>query len=243
VFEAAHMIGWDRTPPPDEAHAELIHIPFGAVLGDDRRPLKTRSGENITLKALLDEAIQRGTTEVSARSKEPTAPTYGLPFRDLANIGRAVGIGAVKYADLSNDLVRDYSFNFDRMIAFEGNTGPYLQYAHARICSIFAKAGMSVGEHVKGDIRIHEPAEKQLALALLRYAGVVADAARSLEPHRLCTYLYDLANTYSSFYDQCPVVKAPDAATRASRLRLCDLTRRVLADGLKLLGIEAPQRM
>lgn len=244
VFDAVHMIGWDRVPgAPDERRAKLIHIPFGAVLGEDRRPLKTRSGENVTLRSLLQEATDRGTAEVMSRSKDPHAPTHGLPLRDLRHIGQAVGIGAVKYADLSNDLVRDYVFNFDRMIAFEGRTGPYLQYAHARICSIFTKAGITPREAASGKFQIIQPAEKQLALALLRYAGVVADVARTLEPHRLCTYLYELADTYSTFYDQCPVIKAEDEATRRSRLRLCDVVQRVLEDGLGLLGIDAPQRM
>lgn len=241
VFDAARLIKWNHTK--DGAEAELRHIGFGAVLGENKKPLKTRSGENVTLKALLSEAIQRGTEEVIKRAADPSAPTHGLPPDELEAIGRAVGIGAVKYADLSNDLVRDYVFNFDRMIAFEGNTGPYLQYAHARICSIFSKAGVDQSEAARGTFQISEPAEKDLALALLRYAGVVADAGAALEPHRLCTYLYDLANTYSAFYQSCPVIKANDPQTRQSRLRLSDLVRRVLADGLELLGIEAPRRM
>lgn len=249
VFDAARMIGWDRTP--DGTQADLIHVGFGMVLGEDKKPLKTRSGENITLKSLLTEAIERGVAEVMRRAEDPSAPTHGLPHRDLEAIGTMVGIGAVKYADLSNDLVRDYVFNFDRMIAFEGNTGPYMQYAHARVCSIFAKAGIdpnqadgSAGPGVAMNaIRIVHPAEKQLALALLRYGGVVVDVARTLEPHRLCTFLYGLADTYNTFYQECPVLKADDEATRISRLRLCDLVRRVLADGLGLLGIQAPQRM
>ena len=254
VFDAAHLIGYDRTP--DGAPARLIHIGFGSVLGADKRPLKTRTGENITLKALLTEAIERGTAEVRGRAADPEAPTHGLPDDELRAIGRAVGIGAVKYADLSNDLARDYIFNFDRMIAFEGNTGPYLQYAHARICSIFAKAGLEPAAVANpgagagpgagpgpGAILIREPAEKDLALRLLRYGAVVADVQASLEPHRLCTYLYEMANAYSAFYQQCPVLKAGDDATRRSRLRLCDLARRVLADGLNLLGMESPTRM
>jgi arginyl-tRNA synthetase len=218
-------------------------VGFGAVLGEDRKPLKTRSGENVTLRALLTEAIERGTQEVLRRAEDPAAPTHGLPRETLHAIGKAVGIGAVKYADLSNDLVRDYVFNFDRMIAFEGNTGPYMQYAHARVCSIFAKGGLSVREAASGDFLIGEPAEKRLALALLRYGGVVADTGRSLEPHRLCTYLYDLADVFNTFYQECPVLKAPEEPLRRSRLRLCHMVRRVLADGLDLLGIEAPQRM
>ena len=163
----------------------------------------------------------------------------------LTAIGRAVGIGAVKYADLSSDLVRDYVFNLDRMVVFEGNTGPYMQYAHARVCSIFAKAGLDVDAPVgTGDrYRIGEPSERALALALLRYPGVVRSVAESLEPHRLCTYLFELANAYSSFYEHCPVLKAQPEAVRDSRLSLCRLVRRVLADGLDLLGIEAPTRM
>lgn len=241
VFDAAHLIGWDITP--DGARAELFHIGFGAVLGENRKPLKTRSGENVTLKSLLTEAIERGVAEVTKRAEDPAAQTHNLPRQELEIIGKAVGIGAVKYADLSNDLVRDYVFNFDRMIAFEGNTGPYMQYAHARVCSIFAKGGISEREAASGDLRIAEPAEKRLALMLLRYGGVVADVGRSLEPHRLCTYLYDLADVFNTFYQECPVLKAEDDTTRRSRLRLSDLVRRVLADGLDLLGIEAPQRM
>jgi arginyl-tRNA synthetase len=241
VFDACRLIGWDRTP--DGAAAELVHVGFGAVLGFDKRPLKTRSGENVTLKALLEEAIERGTAEVLKRAEDPAAPTHGLPRGELEAIGRAVGIGAVKYADLSNDAVRDYVFSFDRMIAFEGNTGPYLQYAHARICSIFAKAGPASAAMANTAFRIIEPAEKKLALALLRYPGTVADIARTLEPHRLCNYLHDLANEFSAFYQVCPVLKAEEEAARRSRLRLCDLVRRVLADGLGLLGIEPPARM
>jgi arginyl-tRNA synthetase len=174
-----------------------------------------------------------------------------LSEKELHAIGKAVGIGAVKYADLSNDLIRDYVFNFDRMIAFEGNTGPYMQYAHARVCSIFTKASRdqgikassAAGETDSGDFIIQHSAERRLALAMLRYGGVVADVGRSLEPHRLCTYLYQLADDFSTFYQECPVLKAEDDAVRRSRLRLCDLVRRVLADGLNLLGIDAPQRM
>ncbi len=243
VFDAARLIGWDVLG--DGTHAEIRHLGFGSVLGGDRKPLKTRSGENVTLKSLLDEAIARGTAEVMKRAEDPGAPTHGLTRRELEDIGRAVGIGAVKYADLSNDLVRDYVFDLDRMVTFEGNTGPYMQYAHARICSIFSKAGMELGgpEISGGRLIVAEPAERRLALMLLRYGSVVIDVARSLEPHRLCTFLYELADAFNTFYQECPVVKADDAAVRASRLRLCDLTRRVLADGLGLLGIEAPQRM
>jgi arginyl-tRNA synthetase len=243
VFDAARTIGWDRLP--DGRRAELVHIPFGTVLGTDRKPLKTRSGENVALSALLEAAIDRGTQEVRQRAGEPNAPTHGLPEEELAAIGRMVGIGAIKYADLSSDLVRDYVFNLDRMIAFEGNTGPYLQYAHARVCSIFAKAGLDLDDPdlASADLEIVESAEKRLAQMLLRYPAIVADVARTLEPHRLCTYLHDLANAYSAFYETCPVLKAEARTTRRSRLHLCRLVRRVLADGLDLLGVDAPRRM
>lgn len=241
VFDAAHLIGWDRLP--DGTVAELVHIGFGAVLGADRRPLKTRSGENFTLMALLDEAVGRGVEEVRKRAADPESPTHGLSDGEIQRIGRAVGIAAVKYADLSTDLVRDYVFDLDRMIAFEGDTGPYLQYAHARICSIFARAGIEAGTSANTPFILAEPAERELALTLLRYPQTVSDVARTLEPHRLCNYLRALAGAFSAFYQACPVLKAEDPALRASRLRLSDLTRRALQDGLDLLGIEAPERM
>jgi len=241
LFDAAKLVGWGTTP--DGTPVEFTHIAFGSVLGEDRKPLKTRSGENITLHALLDEAIDRGAAEVARRAESPDAPTHGLPDDEIRAIGQQVGIGAIKYADLSSDLVKDYVFSFERMLSFEGNTGPYLQYAHARICSIFARAGVKMEDTQQWPLAIRDAAEKTLALVLLRYGQVVAETARSLEPHRLCTYLYELAEAYSGFYQQCPVIQADDDATRHSRLRLCNLVRRVLADGLDLLGIAAPQRM
>ncbi|MEM7227380.1 MAG: arginine--tRNA ligase [Planctomycetota bacterium] len=241
LFDGARLAGWDHTP--DGAAIEFRHIPFGAVLGDDRKPLKTRSGKLVTLKSLLDEAVDRGSAEVIGRANDPNAPTHGLPEAELREIGKHVGIGAVKYADLSNDLTKDYVFDFDRMISFEGNTGPYLQYAHARICSILGRAGDATSAARTAQFRFDEPAEKQLALVLLRYGDVVTDVARALEPHRICTYLYELAEAYNAFYQHCPVLKAEGEEIRNSRIRLCDLVRRVLADGLDLLGIQAPERM
>lgn len=241
VFDAVRLIGWDKTS--DGKPAELLHVGFGAVLGADRKPLKTRSGENVTLQSLIEEAIERGTSEVRTRAEESSSPTYGLPDADIRAIGRSVGIAAIKYADLSSDLVRDYVFDMDRMIAFDGNTGPYIQYAHARICSIFTKANIAAEDIAGAPLNIAEPEERALVLAMLRYGPTIHSTARSLEPHRMCTYLYDLANAYSAFYQACPVLKADDQTLRDSRLRLCDLTRRVLADGLAQLGIEAPQRM
>ena len=164
VFDAAAQVGWNRTP--DGEQVEFTHTPFGSVLGADRRPLKTRSGENVTLSSLLHEAVGRGRDEVRRRAAEPGSPTHDLPADELDAIGRAVGIGAIKYADLSNDLSRDYVFDLDRMVSFEGDTGPYLQYACARIQSMLRRAGDF--DHHAGLI-IEDPAERQLSLALLRW--------------------------------------------------------------------------
>ena len=241
VFDAAGLIGWDRLP--DGTRASITHLGFGAVLGKDKRPLKTRSGENFTLIELLDEAGERGAAEVAKRAADPNAPTHGMGEAELAAIGRAVGIAAVKYADLSGDVMRDYVFDLDRMIAFEGDTGPYIQYAHARIASILAKSGTPAEAVAAAAFDVREPAERLLALHLLRYGAMVQDAANALEPSRICSYLQTLANLFNGFYQACPVLKADDPATRVARLRLCDLARRVLADGLGLLGIVAPPRM
>ncbi|MFO0827900.1 MAG: arginine--tRNA ligase [Phycisphaerales bacterium] len=241
VFDAAALIGWDRLP--DGTQAKITHLGFGAVLGKDKRPLKTRSGENFTLKELLDEAVERGTAEVTRRSADPNAPTHGMPASELAAIGDAVGIAAVKYADLSSEVTRDYVFDLDRMIAFEGDTGPYIQYAHARISSILAKSGEDDARIDAAPFAIREPSERALALHLLRYGSTVEEVAAALEPNRLCAYLQTLANVFNGFYQACPVLKSEDEATRLARLRLCLLTRRVLADGLGLLGLKAPSRM
>jgi arginyl-tRNA synthetase len=241
VFDAIRLIGWDTLP--DGSRAELSHMQFGTVLGKDKRPLKTRSGENFTLKALLDEAIERGVQQVRRRAAEPDAPTHGLPDAELLAIGAAVGIGAVKYADLSGDPVKDYVFDLDRMIAFEGDTGPYIQYAHARIASLIARSGETPAAIAEASLAPADPAERHLALCLLRFPGVVLAAAENQAPQRLCAALHELANAYAGFYQACPVLKAPDAATRLSRLRLSALAQRTLAEGLSLLGIAAPERM
>lgn len=237
VFAAADRAGY--TLRKDGARARLRHAAFGMVLGDDGRPFKTRSGENVRLMALIDEARDRALAAVTQRSPD-------LPESQRRTIAEAVGVAAIKYADLSNDRVKDYIFNFDRMLAFEGNTGPYLLYALVRVRSIFRKAaerGLDTGDWKSAPLVLNAGQEKLLALTLLRYAGVLAAVAESLEPHRLCQYLYDLAGAFSSFFDACPVLQAPDEATRDSRLRLCDLTARVLADGLTVLGIPPLERM
>jgi arginyl-tRNA synthetase len=245
VFDACRLIGWDLTvkEPGAGTRAEITHLGFGAVLGPDKKPLKTRSGENVTLMSLLEAAIDRGVAEVTKRAADPEAPTHGLSPAELAAIGRAVGIAAVKFADLSNDVSRDYEFDLDRMVAFEGDTGPYIQYAHARIASIIARSGESVAAIEAAPLQLEAAAERALALHLLRYGAMVQGVADSLETSRIGAYLLSLSTHFNAFYQACPVLKAPDDATRRSRLRLCEVTRRVLADGLGLLGIEAPSRM
>lgn len=230
VFAVAEQAGWLSEPRRAE------HVAFGSVLGSDRKMLKSRAGDTVKLAALLDEAVERAAAAVA--EKNPS-----LDAEQRAGVARMVGIGAVKYADLSTDRIKDYVFDWDRMLSFDGNTAPYLQYAHARICSIFRRSGIE-RPSVRGVAPVlAEPAERALGLRLLQLDSAVWDAAERLSPHRLCTYLYDLASDFTTFYEQCPVLKAADDETRASRLALCDLTARVLAQGLELLGIEAPEQM
>ena len=236
VFAAATKAGY-ATRPGASQPARLEHAAFGTVLGEDNRPLKTRSGENVKLIDLLDEGVERATRALEERSLD-------LSPEERTAVAEAVGIAAIKYADLSNDRVKDYVFSFDRMVAFEGNTGPYLLYALVRIRSLFRKAQtQGISFDPSAPLLLGEPEEKALALELLRYPKAVTASAEHLEPHRLCAYLYDLCTAYSSFYDKCPVLVVADEATRVSRLRLCDLTGRVLADGLETLGIPTVERM
>ena len=214
--------------------ARFQHVAFGTVLGDDRKPLRTRAGSTPALHDLLAEAIARAAAALAARGS-------ALPADEQARVARAIGVGALKYADLSNDRSGDYVFSFDRMLAFEGDTGPYLQYAIARIGSIEEKAGDAGGN---GAISLGAPEERRLALALLGFPRGVAEALDALEPHRLCRVLHEIAQTYTSFYEACPVLRAevPDDV-RASRLALSRATAATLRLGLGLLGIEAPDRM
>lgn len=241
VFAGATKAGYARMPSGE--NASLTHAMFGTVLGEDNKPFKTRSGENVRLKDLLDEAVARAEREVQAKNPD-------LPAEERRTIAEAVGIGAIKYADLSSDRIKDYVFSFDRMLAFEGATGPYLQYALVRVRSIFRKAqeqfgiAESVFESASAPaFAIEAPEEKAMALELLKYPGVIRAAAESCEPHRLCGYLFDLATSFSSFFAACPVLQAPDERTRLARLRLCRLVGRVLRDGLETLGIVPLERM
>lgn len=240
VFASATRAGF-ATKPGASAPSRLEHAAFGMVLGPDNRPFKTRSGENVKLSDLLDEAIARAAAAV--REKNPD-----LVGEDAARVSEAIAMAAIKYVDLSNDRAKDYVFSFDRMLAFEGNTGPYLLYALVRIRSIFRKAAERSGDAPieaarAAPIIIGGKEEKDLALALLRFPGAVRSVGESLEPHRLCQYLFDLAQIFSVFVTNCHVLNAESDALRNSRLRLCEITQRVMADGLAMLGIRALDRM
>ena len=225
VFAAAERAGWTGDTHPE-------HIWFGTMLGEDGKPFKTRSGGTIRLSDLLDDAVVRARAVVDAKSPE-------LQAQERAAIANAVGIGAVKYADLATTRQRALVFSFDRMLALDGNTAPYLLYAAVRAGSIAARAG----ERSTVVATITEPVEHALLLKLAAFTDVLDEVAATLEPHRLCTYLYELAGQYTSFYEACPVLKADTPEQRSSRLALCTLTAETLTRGLGLLGITVPARM
>ena len=214
----------------------LEHHPFGTMMGNDGRPFKTRSGGTVKLADLLIEAVQRA--EKLVRDKND-----GLNETEIESISQKVGIGAIKYADLSITRTNDYIFNWDTMLSFEGNTAPYLQYAYTRIRSIFRKAGVNSSD-LTSHIKIIENQEKTLALKLLQFESVIDQVAADCYPHTLCSYLYELASAFMSFYENCPVLKHNvSAETQSSRLKLCELSAETLACGLDLLGIEVMDRM
>jgi arginyl-tRNA synthetase len=228
VWDTARKAGWLTDD------VEVVHVRIGNVLGADGKILRTRSGAPIKLMDLLQEGIDKAGQVLAESRPELDAGTRTA-------IAKHVGIGAVKYADLSVSHDSEYTFDFDRMLALTGNTGPYLQYAAARIRSILRKAS-EAGE-VAGDVVITEEAERELAKTLLGFGDVVAQVGATLEPHRLCGYLFELAQAYTAFYEACPVLKAEDPSVRGSRLRLCAVTLDVLVTGLGLLGITAPEQM
>jgi arginyl-tRNA synthetase len=232
LFGVARMIGY--------SDVKLEHLGFGSVLGKDGKPLKTRdaSGKAITLASLLDEAEERA----RARLEEGKAEgKMEIADEDLAKVARAVGIGAVKYADLHQNRLSDYQFDFDKMITFQGNAGPYMQYAYARVQSIFRKGEIDT-RTLFGRVLLETEQEKLLGRVLLRFGEVVHQAADTGLPHLITDHLYDLARAYSSFFEACPVLKS-EGDVRASRLLLCSLTARQLRRGLGLLGITVVERM
>jgi arginyl-tRNA synthetase len=220
-----------------EASVKLAHVWFGSILGDDGRPFKTRSGETIKLADLLDEAEERALKLVVEKNPE-------LPEVERREIARVVGLGAVKYADLLPNRQSDYVFSWDKMLSFQGNTAPYLQYSYVRICSIFRKGEIDEAaiRNSASAIAFTEPAELALAKKLLQFGEVLPQVLEDYRPNVLANYLYELASTFHSFFEACPVLKS-DGATRASRLALCDAAARLLQQGLALLGIEVPERM
>ncbi len=214
----------------------LEHHPFGTMMGSDGKPFKTRSGGTVKLAELLDEAMERAAALVAKKNPE-------LNEGERAEVGRKVGIGAVKYADLSKTRTQDYVFNWDAMLSFEGNTAPYLQYAYTRVKSIFRKAETDPLS-LSAEIRVDTEQERALALKLLQLSEVLEQVGREAMPHLLCTYLYELASLYMRFYEACPVLKTDVAPElRDSRLRLCHLVSQTLAQGLELLGIDIMERM
>jgi len=222
---------------PDAAKStKLVHVGFGKILGDDGRPFKTRSGDTVKLGDLLDEAVERAFKTVCEKSAE-------LPEAQRREIARVVGLGAVKYADLLPNRQSDYVFSWDKMLALQGNTAPYLLYAYARIRSIFRKAKETSNiEHRTSNIELKAPEELALARHLLNFGLTLEAVAEEYRPNFLCNYLFELAGKFTGFYENCPVLKS-EGVTRASRLALCDLTARVLKLGLETLGIETVEQM
>jgi arginyl-tRNA synthetase len=236
LFAAARLWGY--------TDIDFRHVSFGTVLGEDGRPFKTRAGDTVGLGGLLDEAISRAYAIVCAND-DAKPNGRELSDADRTRIAEVVGIAALKYADLSQNRTSDYTFSYDKMLAMNGNTATYMQYAYARVRSIFHRGGIDSAALWDGGatLQLQQPTERALGLEILRFAEALDLVVADYRPNLLTTYLFDLANRYSSFYDECPVLKADDLATRDSRLRLCDLTARVLAKGLELLGIAVVERM
>ncbi len=224
IFAASRLMGID---------ANLSHIAFGSILGEDRKIMKTRSGENVGLADVLHEAVERARRMIASRQE-------GFSPEEVESISRTIGLGAVKYAELSQNRLTDYVFSWDKLLAMEGNTAPYLQNAYVRIRSIFRRGGVEAD--CGSEILITEPAERALGIKLLQYAETVPVVLDDFRPNILANYLYELANTFHSFYEACPVLKA-EPTLRASRLLLSEITSRTLAHGLALLGIRCPEKM
>jgi len=229
VFEVARSAGF-----MDES-VNAIHVPFGLVLGTDGKKLASRTGGAVQLKDLLVEAVERADSLIAEKNPE-------LPADERAEVAHMLGIGSVKYADLSTDRTNNYTFDWEKMLSFEGNTAPYLQYAHARICSIFSKAKIERDSIQNTSISLDDEREATLARAIIAFPQALDLACATHSPHKLATQLHATAQAFASFYESCPVL-ASEGATRESRLALCDLTARTLETGLSLLGISVPQRM
>ncbi|WP_435124764.1 arginine--tRNA ligase [Micromonospora tulbaghiae] len=227
VFAVAAQAGWLAAPVRAE------HVGFGSILGPDGRMLRSRAGGSVKLVGLLTEAVERAVALARERSPE-------LSEAEAAEVGHAVGVGAIKYADLSGDRHKDYVLDWERMLSLDGNTAPYLQYAYSRVRSILRRAGAAA--RPDAEVSLADAAERALAVELAGFAAVVDEVAGSLEFHRLTAYLHRLAVVFSAFYERCPVLRA-EGPVRESRLVLCELTGRVLRQGLDLLGIRTPERL
>lgn len=214
----------------------LEHHMFGMMLGKDGKPFKTRAGGTVKLADLLDEALERARRLVAEKNPD-------MPADELEKLANAVGIGAVKYADLSKNRTTDYVFDWDNMLAFEGNTAPYMQYAYTRVLSVFRKADIDESVLAQAQVIISEDREAQLAARLLQFEETLSVVARDGTPHVMCAYLYDLAGLFSGFYEHCPILSAESEAVRNSRLKLAQLTAKTLKLGLDTLGIETVERM
>jgi len=225
-----------RWQPEAAKKVKLVHVGFGKIMGEDGKPFKTRSGDTVKLGDLLDEAEERAFQLVSEKNPD-------LSESQRKDIARVVGLGAVKYADLLPNRQSDYIFSWDKMLALQGNTAPYLQYAYARIRSIFRKAEEAGFKSDISEVKLEAPEELALAKHLLTFGLTLEAVAEELRPNYLCNYLFELAGKFTGFYENCPVLKAADEATRGSRLTLCHLTARVLQQGLATLGIETLEQM
>ncbi len=216
----------------------ITHVPFGSILGEDRKIMRTRSGDNVALKDLLDEAEERALAIVAEKNPD-------LPADEQAAIARVIGLGAVKYAELSQHRLTDYIFSWDRMLSFQGNTAPYLQNAYVRIRSIFRRGELDPEASNAPDVllALTEPAERDLARKLAQFAETLPAVLEDFRPNLLANYLYELAGTFHAFFEACPVLKAEAGTPRETRLTLCRVTMRTLRTGLGLLGIDVPERM
>ena len=217
-------------------NTKLEHVSFGTMLGEDNKPFKTRSGGTIKLTSLIDEAIERAKKIVAARNP-------GWPESEINKLAETLGISAIKYADLSKNRVSDYVFNFDHMLAFEGNTAPYMLYAYVRINSIFKKVNLNIEDYLNKEIIIKAPEEHSLALHLVRFPDRMLGAAKENFPHQICAYIYELAGLFMRFYEHCPIIQAENPEEKTSRLALAALTAETLKKGLELLGISVVEKM
>lgn len=229
VFDATSRAGWIPNTVP-------FHAAFGTILGKDQKPFKTRSGDIVKLIDVIDEAISRARKLIDAREND-----FGDDEKN--NLAKSIGIGALKYGDLSNSRAKNYVFDWDRMISMEGNTAPYLQYANARILSMLSKSSFSNEEISTFKINVESPYERTVVKNISNFGQVLQDICETLEPHKLCTYLFDLAQSFSGMYENCPVLKEEDEALKKSRLNICLQISRTLSKGLNLLGIDAPSRL